>query len=217
MLPKIGVPSMMSWFVPREAKFFDMFRVSGDLAVEGAKELVALIANVQNVESHSKKIKDIEHQADKSTHAIIEALHATFITPMDRDDMYKLVGKLDDIMDYIDAASQRFQLYDIQSVTPEIRELGNIIQKSVLKVQEALVGLENMKNSAQILAACVEINRLENDGDHIMRVGMSKLFREDIGFKDLIKFKEILDLLESVTDRCKDVSHIIEGIVLDHA
>lgn len=208
---------MMSWFVPREVKFFEMFRQSADLAVEGAKELVVLISDVKNIDKQSKVIKDLEHQADKSTQAIISALHSTFITPLDRDDMYALVSKLDDIMDYMDAASQRFQLYDIQTITPEVKELGDIILKCVLKVREAVAGLENMKHYTKTLSSCEEINRLESDADHVMRVGMSKLFREEIGFKDLIKLKEILDLLESVTDRCKDVSHIIEGIVLDHA
>jgi predicted phosphate transport protein (TIGR00153 family) len=207
----------MSWFVPREAKFFDMFRTSANVTMEGAKELVALIDDLKNVEARAKKIKDIEHQADKATHVIIEALHATFITPLDRDDMYRLVSKMDDIMDYIDAASQRFQLYDIQSVTPEVRELGAIILKSAEKVRDAVAGLENMKTSQKTIELCAEIGRLENDADHIMRVGMSKLFREDIGFKELIKLKEVLELLESVTDRCKDVANIIEGIVLDHA
>ncbi len=208
---------MMSWFVPKEAKFFDMFRSSADLIVEGASELVAMIDDLKNVEMRAKNIKDIEHKADKSTHIAVEALHATFITPLDRDDMYRLVGKMDDIMDYIDAASQRFHLYDIQTVTPEIIELGSLILRSANEVREAVAGLENMKNSIQIIARCVEISRLENEADHVMRSGMAKLFRADIGFKELIKMKEILELLESVTDRCKDVANIVEGIVLDHA
>lgn len=208
---------MMSWFVPKEAKFFDMFSEATGLCVSGAKELVALIDDLPNVEKRAKNIKDIEHQADKVTYTTIQALHATFITPMDRDDMYRLVSKMDDIMDYIDAASQRFHLYDITSVTPEIRELGNIILKSAEKVNQAVLGLENMKNSKTTLEFCVEISRLENEADHIMRLGMSKLFRQELDYKNFIKFKEVLELLEAVTDRCKDVANIIEGIVLDHA
>lgn len=208
---------MISWFIPREAKFFEMFRNSADIMVEGAKELVAMIDDINHIEDRAKKIKLIEQQADQSTHTTIEALHATFITPLDRDDMYRLVGKMDDIMDYIDAASQRFHLYDIKTVTPEIRQLGNIIFQSAEKVREAVAGLENMKNSETIIQSCKEISVLENEADHVMRLGMSKLFRDDIGFKDLIKLKEVLELLESVTDRCKDVANIVEGIVLDHA
>jgi len=208
---------MLSWFVPREAKFFDMFRDSAAVNVEGAKELIALIDDLSHVELRAKNIKDLEHKADKITHLAIEALHKTFITPLDRDDMYRLVSKMDDIMDYIDAASQRFHLYDIRSVTPEIKELASIILRSVEGVTAAVAGLENMKNADLTIARCKEVNRLENQADHVMRVGMAKLFREEIGFKDLIKSKEILELLEAVTDRCKDVANIVEGIVLDHA
>ena len=208
---------MLSWFVPREAKFFDMFRDSAAVNVEGAKELIALIDDLSHVELRAKNIKDLEHKADKITHLAIEALHKTFITPLDRDDMYRLVSKMDDIMDYIDAASQRFHLYDIRSVTPEIKELASIILRSVEGVTAAVAGLENMKSADQTIARCKEVNRLENQADHVMRVGMAKLFREEIGFKDLIKSKEILELLEAVTDRCKDVANIVEGIVLDHA
>lgn len=208
---------LLDWFVPRETKFFDMFREATTITVAGAQELIALMDDLKNVETRAKNIKDIENRVDKITHTTLEALHSTFITPLDSDDMFRLVGKMDDIMDYIDAAAQRFQLYDIQSVTPEVRELANIVLTSAQKVHEAVGGLENMKNSAKTLATCKEINRLENQADHVMRVGMSKLFREEIGFKELIKFKEILELLESVTDRCKEVATIVEGIVLDHA
>lgn len=208
---------MLSWFVPREAKFFDMFRDSTDVVVEGAKELIAMIDDLNHVEDHAKNIKNLEHKADKVTHRAVEALHSTFITPFDRDDIYRLVSKMDDMMDYMDAASQRFYLYDIQTVTPEIRELGNIILLSAESVRAAVAGLENLKSSAKTIAHCAEVNRLENQADNVLRVGMAKLFRENIEIKDLIKLKEILELLESVTDRCKDVANIVEGIVLDHA
>jgi predicted phosphate transport protein (TIGR00153 family) len=208
---------MMSWFVPREAKFFDMFRDTSNFIVDGAKELQAMIGDLGHVEERAKRIKEIEHSADTITYQAVEALHKTFITPLDRDDMFRLVTKLDDIMDYIDAASQRFHLFDIRTATPEVLDLARIILLSAERIRDAVSGLQNMKNSSKIIEFCVEINRLENEADHVMRVGMAKLFREEIGYKDLIKLKEILELLESVTDRCKDVANIIEGIVLDHA
>lgn len=208
---------MMSWFVPREAKFFDMFNKAAGLMVEGSKELNALIDDLSHSEARAKAIKEIEHMADKVTHEAVEALHATFITPLDRDDIFRLVSKMDDIMDYIDAASQRCHLFDIRTVTPEVRELAEIIVRSTEEVRKAVGGLENMKNSAQVISYCVEISRLENEADHVMRAGMAKLFREEMGYKEFIKLKEILELLESVTDRCKDVGNIVEGIVLDHA
>lgn len=208
---------MLSWFVPREAKFFDMFRSASDIFVEGAKELNLMIDDLKNVSQHAQNIKTLEHRADKLTQSVIEELHLTFITPLDRDDMYRLTSKMDDIMDYIDAASQRFHLYEIQTTTPEVRELGKLILQSAEKVRVAVASLENMKNSENIIQVCNEIRQLENQSDEVMRTGMAKLFREDLGFKEFIKLKEVLELLESVTDRCKDVANIIEGIVLDHA
>jgi predicted phosphate transport protein (TIGR00153 family) len=208
---------MMSWFIPREAKFFDMFRITTDLIIEGSKEMVVLIDNVGRVETHAQKIKEIETRGDKNTHAMVQELHATFLTPLDREDMYELVSKLDDILDYLYAVSQRFHLYEIRAATPEIRELAEIIVRSTEKVRFAVNGLENMKTSSQTLTYCKEINALESQADHVLRMGMSRLFREQNDMKEFIKLKEVIELLEAVTDRCKEVSHIVEGIVLDHA
>ncbi len=208
---------MLSWFVPREAKFFDMFRETANLIVEGAKEMIVMTNDLSQVEAQARKIKDIEHRADKVTHDAVSALHNTFITPLDRDEIYRLITKMDDILDYIEAASQRFYLYDIRKVTPEVRELAQIILRSAEDVRDAVSGLENMKNAKMILKKCVDINQLENEADHVMRTGMSKLFRDDLDFKELIKLKEIYEILESVTDRCVDVANSVESIVLDHA
>jgi predicted phosphate transport protein (TIGR00153 family) len=208
---------MMSWFVPREAKFFNMFRESADLIVDGAKELINMINDLNNLEDRARNIKEIEHMADKVTHQAVESLHKTFITPLDREDIYRLITKMDDILDFIEGSAQRFHLYDIRTVTPEVHELADIILRSAEDVKAAVAGLENMKNSPEILKRCVQINSLENEADHIMRTGMAKLFRENHDIKDLIKLKEIYEMLESVTDRCEDVANIIEGIVLDHA
>jgi predicted phosphate transport protein (TIGR00153 family) len=208
---------MMSWFVPREAKFFDMFKESSTLIVQGAHELIGMCEDLSDSEARARNIKDIEHKADAVTHHAIAELHKTFITPLDRDEIYRLITKMDDILDFIEAASQRFHLYDIRKITPEVKELTQIILRSAEAVKEAVSGLEQMKNAPKILELCVEINRLENEADQVLRSGMAKLFREDVGFKELIKLKEIYELLESVTDRCEDVANIIESIVLDHA
>ncbi len=208
---------MLSWFVPREAKFFDMFRETSGHIVDAAKELIVLTNDLSTVETQAKKIKDLEHKADAVTHKAVESLHQTFITPLDRDEIYRLITNMDDILDFIDAASQRFLMYDIRRVTPEVKELAQIIVKCAEDVRVAVAGLEDMKNAPEILKRCVELNRLENEADHVMRVGMGKLFRNDLDFKELIKLKEIYEMLESVTDRCEDVANIIESIVLDHA
>jgi predicted phosphate transport protein (TIGR00153 family) len=212
--------------IPRDGRFFELFRESADQIVLGAQEFRSLLADMNtagknapmnSVESRSRNIKAIEHKADEITHRTIEMLHKTFITPIDREDIHQLITRMDDILDYLEAASQRMYLYNIQSVTPEARDLSEICVASAEAVRRAVMALDNLENSKSILEACVEINRLENDADQALRTGMAKLFREEPDTRNLIKMKEIYELLETVTDRCEDVANIVEGIVLEYA
>jgi predicted phosphate transport protein (TIGR00153 family) len=208
---------MFARLASRESKFFDLFSESADLIVKAADEFKLMLSDLSQVESSSKKIKDLEHRADEITHRTIELLHKTFITPLDREDIHKLITELDDILDFIEAASQRIFLYGITQVTQEARELADVCVLSVACVQKAIHGLSNLKNTDHIIKNCVEINRLENEADHILRSGMAKLFRDEPDTRQLIKLKEIYELLETVTDRCEDVANVIEGIVLEYA
>jgi uncharacterized protein len=208
--------------MPREGKFFELFRESADQIVLGSQELRAMLAELGTapehvVESRSRNIKGIEHKADEITHRVIEALHKTFITPLDREDIYALITKMDDIMDFLEAASARIFLYDLKKSTPEAIGLMDVCVASAHAVKRAVSELDNLQNSAKILEACVEINRLENDADHLLRTAMADLFRKETDMRQLIKLKEIYELLETVTDRCEDVANIIEGIVLEYA
>lgn len=203
--------------MPKEGKFFDLFREISDYIVEGAHEFRAMLEDLSHVESRSRNIKHIEHKADEVTHKTVELLHKTFITPLDREDIHKLISRLDDILDLIEAASQRMFLYGINQITPETKDLADVCIKSAEAVRRAVQGLDNLKDSDQILKACVEINKLENEADHILRAGMAKLFKDEPDVRHLIKMKEIYEILESVTDRCEDVANIVEGIVLEYA
>jgi len=207
---------MFGSFLPREGRFFDLFREASELIVLGSTEFKSMLQDLAHAESRSRNIKDIEHRCDKVTHQTVELLHTTFITPMDRDEIHTLISRLDDILDYIEAASTRVFLYDIKAATPEMVELANICCTSAEKVRDAIRRLDNLKDPAEIRALCVEINRLENDADHVLRSGMAKLFREENDVKQLIKLKEIYELLETVTDRCEDVANVIESIVLEN-
>jgi predicted phosphate transport protein (TIGR00153 family) len=213
---------MLSRFLPKEGKFFELFRESADQLVLGAQECKALLVDLQKdgprgLESRARNIKAIEHKADEITHRTIEMLHKTFITPLDREDIHQLITKMDDVVDYLEAASQRIFLYDLRNLTPEAMHLVDICVASAEAVRRAVAELDNLENSAQILKACVEINRLENDADQTLRTAMAKLFRDEPDTRQLIKLKEIYELLETVTDRCEDVANIIEGIVLEYA
>jgi hypothetical protein len=208
---------MFGKLLPREGRFFDLFRESASTLVEGAREFRELLDDLPRAAARAQRLKDIEHRADEITHRTIELLHKTFITPLDRDDIHHLISRMDDILDFIEAAAQRIHLYDIRAATPEFKALADTIVASAKHIQEAIIQLENLKNPSDIVRACVEINRLENEADNILRVAMARLFREEQDTRQLIKLKELYEILETVTDRCEDVANVIEGIVLEYA
>jgi predicted phosphate transport protein (TIGR00153 family) len=203
--------------IPREGKFFDLFRDSANLIVEGSVELRELLKDLKQAEDRTHKIKALEHRADEVTHQAIDLLHKTFITPMDRDDIHWLVTRMDDIMDYLEEASIKVSMYGITKVNPEVNRLADLCVQSAEAVGKAVQHLENLKNPSEIVKTCVDINRLENEADQVLREGLAKLFREENDLKQLIKLKEVMESLENATDRCEDVANIIEGIVLEYA
>lgn len=208
---------MFGRLLPKDGKFFDLFNEHAEYCVKGAKEMVALMTNFDDLEIRVHAIESIEKQADKVTHATLDALHKTFITPLDRDDIHQLISRMDDILDLLEDAAQTISLYDIKAITPEAKRLAELCLACIEKVAAAVKLLDNMDNSREILGICQEIDRLESDADHVMRAAMSKLFREEPDVRNLIKLKAIYELLETVTDRCEDVSNIIEGIIVENA
>jgi hypothetical protein len=208
---------MFGRLMPTEGKFFDLFNQHAALCVKGAQEMVGLMTNFDDLENRTHAIESIEKQADKITYATVDLLHKTFITPIDRDDIHKLITRMDDILDMMEDAAQTISLYDLQSVTPEAKRLAELCLACCEKVQQAVGLLHNMDNSRQIVALCEEIDRLESDADHVMRAAMSKLFRDEPDVRNLIKLKAIYEILETVTDRCEDVANIIEGIIVENA
>ncbi|ABR90194.1 putative pit accessory protein [compost metagenome] len=208
---------MFGRLLPKEGKFFDLFNEHAEFCVKGAREMVALMTNFDDLEIRVHAIEGIEKQADKVTHATLDALHKTFITPLDRDDIHQLITRMDDILDLLEDAAQTISLYDIKAITPEAKRLAELCLACTEKVKAAVGLLHNMDNSREILSICQEIDRLESDADHVMRAAMSKLFREEPDVRNLIKLKAIYELLETVTDRCEDVANIIEGIIVENA
>ena len=203
--------------MPTEGKFFEYFNQHAELCVKGAKEMVALMTNFDDLEIRVHAIESIEKQADKITYATIDMLHKTFITPIDRDDIHQLITRMDDILDLLEDAAQTISLYDIKAITPEAKRLAELCLACAERVKAAVALLHNMDNSPKILEICAEIDRFESDADHVMRAAMSKLFRDEPDVRTLIKLKAIYEILETVTDRCEDVANIIEGIIVENA
>lgn len=202
---------------PKEEKFFDMFENGSRTVLEGARLLSDLITNYTNIIEKSKRIKEVEHEGDKITHDTVTKLNNTFITPFDREDIYSLICKMDDVLDFVDAVSSRMILYKVKSPTNEARALMEVLLKSVEEMDKAIRELRNIKKPEAILKYCIEINTLENKGDVILRDAVAKLFDDGTNPIDVIKWKEIYENLETAIDRCEDVANVIEGAVLKNA
>ena len=207
----------MARLLPREGKFFDYFNQHAEHAVLAAVELKALLADIRELELRRRNIEKHEKQADQITHHTIQLLHQTFVTPLDRDEIHQLITTMDDTLDLMEDVAQCLFLYDVRAVTSEAQRLADICVSCTEKVRDAVAKLESMDHPDAILKVCAEIDRLEADADHVMRSAMAKLFREEPDAKEIIKLKEIYQLLESVTDKCEDVANLIEGIVLENA
>jgi predicted phosphate transport protein (TIGR00153 family) len=203
--------------LPREAKFFDFFNQHADLAALAALELQALLADLSQLDRRSRAISKNEKLADQITHQTVQLLHRTFITPLDRDEIHGLITGMDDILDLMEDVANSLFLYDVKVVTPDAQKLSEICVKCTEKVKEAVAKLESMDNAEAILKICGDIDRLESEADFVFRTGVAKLFREEPDVRQLVKLKEVYQLLESITDKCEDVANVIEGIVLENA
>jgi len=203
--------------LPHDASFFEHFEHQGKKTVEGCRALLQMVEKPVALEAQAERVKQIEHECDDITHAVVEALHKTFITPIDRNDIYRLITKMDDIMDMVEAVSDRLALYDIRETTGEAVELARCLVESAEHVLGAVSSIRNLGKPNGILQHCVEINRLENVADSLLRGALARLFREERDPIAVIKWKEIYETLESATDRCEDVANIIEGLVLENS
>ena len=209
---------MLEKLMPRSDDFFSDFEAQAAATVEGATLLKALLDDFTDVPQKCQAIKDVEHRGDEVTHRAFSRLHTQFITPFDRDEIHRLLSRIDDVLDLADAASERLGLYDITEILPEARELAAVFVAQVKKMEEAVKGLRDVKkNPRAILEACKEMNSLENQADHLTRRTMAKLFTRGNDPLYVMKWKEIIDLIEEATDRAEDVANVIEGVVLEHA
>jgi predicted phosphate transport protein (TIGR00153 family) len=200
--------------IPREARFFDDFVALAEQIRRGASLLEEMLAPDPPLWDKADEIKEVEHKCDFLTHEIIQRLHRTFVTPLDREDIHTLARSLDDVMDAIDASATIVRLYSIDRVRSHARDLAKIIKASADQMVIALQALERRTGVAE---PAVEINRLENEADRVHQNAVRLLFAEERDPIVIMKWKEIFDFLEGATDRCEDVANVVEGVVVKHA
>ncbi len=200
--------------IPREEKFFDDFLALAQQIQHGAGILEEMLRSEHPIWDKADEIKEVEHKCDFLTHEIIQRLHRTFVTPLDREDIHAMARSLDDVMDAIDASAAVVRLYQIQIVRPDARLLARIISQSADQVVKAMKALGG---KGAVSECAVEINRLENEADRAHQSAVRRLFEEEKDPVVIMKWKEILDFLEDATDRCEDVANVLEGVVVKHA
>ena len=214
---------MFGKLLPREGNFFEMFNQHAERIVEAARAFEQLVANYNDVhlrEQYNRDVDNAERAADRVTHDVNRLIHKTFITPIDREQIHKLINTMDDVADLIQDSAETMALYDVRHMTEEITRLTTLSVKCCERVKEAVKFLGRITDPAiaeATLKTCEEIDRLESDADRVMRSAMSKLFREEPDVREVIKLKAIYELLETITDKCEDVANVIEGIVLENS
>jgi len=208
------MPGLLQRFMPREEGFFDLFAKQADNVVVGAKALQAMLSHYTGVPEQVQSVKAIEHEGDEITHGILTKLNQTFITPFDREDIHELCSQIDDVIDLIDAAASRFVLYRVDKVREGTLDLVKVLVSASVEVSAAVHSLSTPEKA---LKHCIEINRYENESDRICRTLIAKLFDEETNPVQIIKWKEIFEVIETAVDKCEDVANVIEGVILKSA
>lgn len=207
---------MFERILPRETSFFDFFEQHSKLSIAACKELNAIALNPSELADRTSRIKEIEHDADDITHKCINALHRTFITPIDRADIHRLMKRLDDIVDSIDSAVSRMVLYEITDIKPEFKQFTESLITATTAIEEAVQNLRNLKHGEAAIMKCLQrIYEAENISDQILRSALARLFKEEKEAILVIKWKGIFERLERASDQCEEVGNIIEGIVIE--
>jgi uncharacterized protein Yka (UPF0111/DUF47 family) len=209
---------MFGRLFPTEGKvFFELFERHASKTLDAARLLHAMLKRPGPLSDQARRIKELEHEGDVITHRAVETLHRTFVTPIDRGDIHRLISRLDDVLDLIDATAERVWLYNIDSVNREACDLAETLVQAVSEVSRAMAGLRDLKNRDALLQVCMEINRYENEGDTQLRSAVARLFEDSKDPVTIIKWKDIFEFLEDAIDRCEDVANIVEGVALEYA
>jgi hypothetical protein len=197
--------------MPQDGNFFALFQKQAENIVSGAAAFTTMLEHYSAVPQQVQWIKDIEHSGDEITHQIFRKLNQTFITPFDREDIYELCGRMDDVIDLIDAAASRFVLYRIDQIRAGTIELSKVLAIATMELSAAIHAISSPGTALQRV---IEINRLENESDRICRSLIAQLFEEEKDPVQIIKWKEIFEVIETAVDKCEDVSNVIESIIL---
>ena len=202
--------------IPRDESFFDLFERQSRILVEASGVLVEATARAETLAENAKRLERLEHDGDQLTHELMAKLNRTFITPFDREDIHRLVSDLDDVLDLTEEVAEKFILFKVVQIMPSAHEIAKVIQQQTQEIHRLMPKLRQMRHE-QLMPHCIEINRLENVGDRLLRDALAALFGGSVDPLTVIKWLQLYELLEMATDKCEDVAVAIESIVLKHA
>jgi uncharacterized protein len=202
--------------IPQDKIFFDLFEQQAGIVKEAAEKLVILTEDFTNVKEKRQGIEQLEHQGDQVTHNIYEQLNRTFITPLDPEEISRLASTLDEVLDYIDGATEKMFFYGIETTDVHMIELAKLIHMQTAELESAIKGIRSIKNPKYIEERCIEVNRLENLADDVLAHAVTDLFRTQHAIT-IIKLKDIYEHLETATDYCEDVANVLSDIAIRHS
>lgn len=202
--------------IPKEERFFDLFEKLAEMCLRAGTILHEAVSDYRTLPEKAKQLERLEHDADQVTHEIMAKLNSTFITPIDREDIHRLAAALDDVIDFIEGATEHMILFKIQEPTPQFKALAEVVLRQCREIHKMMPRLKKLRH-ADILVHCIEVNRLENEGDRIDREAVADLFEKRGDPLEVMKWRDLYDILETATDKCEDVAVAIEGIFLKNA
>ncbi len=203
---------------PKEDKFYKLFVEAAENVNEGAIFFRKSLDNLSDKENSVEIIRDIEHKGDKLISVIVKELNESFITPIDREDIYSLIKKMDDVLDLINSTMHRFLMYDINESTPESKLLADMIVECTKNILELMNGLNSIGNKTQhIMEIILSIHKIESKADVLFRKTVSALFKNETNVLEVIKWKEIYQIIEDTIDKCEKIANTVEGVVIKNA
>jgi len=205
----------LSWIRANDKEIIDKLELQSSNLLKATGALVELVSNFDNISERKKWIRELEHEGDKITHDLYLILDKTFVTPLDREDISKLTGAVDEILDYTDGTAERFVLFKIKQPTSYMLEMAKILLSASQEVHLLMMRLRQFKSSADLVEHCRNISKYEHEADTIYRTAIAELFETNNPI-EIIKLKEIYETLEGALDRCADVADVFEDIALKY-
>lgn len=214
----MSLNSILQFLVPKDKKFFPLFHQHAQILVDMAETLhEAVNVKAEERETYFSKLRKYEEDSEKLTTKVNFELSKNFLTPFDREDIYALTSKMNEVTDFIDASASRMKLYQVEKVKKSIRKITEANVEACQQVQKAIELLEGFKDLKGVLKCCERINKLENKVDNIYDKEIFEIFNENENVKEIIKYKEVFSALETTTDKCKYVADVLEAISVKHS